>query len=167
MVTDFEFQATQAQSAARKPFSSAHPSSSKCSRALQLVGSALLCVAAQLAPAAETATSLYAQCRAKPTTAEQRDCYPMVVKQSELELVAAEKKVRADMVELEKISEGSRSLHPVRAFDKTARAFRAFRAAESTRVLTSYGSGNGGGLAAWEAEIQMNLARTKLLLGSD
>lgn len=115
--------------------------------------------------AAESAETLYKQCEAKQTTTEQRECYPVVEKQSEVELVAAEKKARADMVELENESEGSRSLHPVMAFDKAQRAYRAFRTAESNRVLTSYGSGNGGDLAANQATIAMNLARIKQLTG--
>ncbi|VWD63928.1 hypothetical protein BLA50215_07775 [Burkholderia lata] len=69
------------------------------------------------------------------------------------------------MVALESESEGSRSLHPVVAFEKAERAYRAFRIAESNRVLTSYGSGNGGGLAASKATIEMNLRRIKQLKG--
>ncbi|KUY84087.1 lysozyme inhibitor LprI family protein [Burkholderia sp. RF4-BP95] len=115
--------------------------------------------------AAESAEALYKQCEAKQTTAEQRECYPVAAKQSEIELVAAEKKARAEMVDLENESEGSRSLHPVMAFDKAERAYRAFRTAESNRVLASYGSGNGGGLASHQATIEMNLARIKLLNG--
>ncbi|MDR2249573.1 lysozyme inhibitor LprI family protein [Acinetobacter sp.] len=113
--------------------------------------------------AAESAETLYRKCQARTSTVEQRKCYPAVEKQSEVELVAAEKKVRATMVELEKMSEGSRSMHPVKAFDQAARAYRDFRTAESGRVLASYGSGNGGGLAASQTNIEMNLARIKLL----
>jgi hypothetical protein len=49
----------------------------------------------QSALPAETAATLYKVCRDKPSTAEQRDCYPAAVRQSEIELAAAEKKVRA------------------------------------------------------------------------
>ncbi|WP_243751046.1 DUF1311 domain-containing protein [Paraburkholderia sp. BL10I2N1] len=115
--------------------------------------------------AADTAATLYRQCRDKPSTAAQRDCYPDVVRRSEIELVTAEKKARAHMMELEKISEGSRSMHPVLAFDKAARTFRVFRDAESNRVLASYGSGNGGDLAASGTAIKMNIARARLLSG--
>jgi uncharacterized protein YecT (DUF1311 family) len=115
--------------------------------------------------AAESAEALYAQCKAKQSMVQQRECYPAVEKQSENELVAAEKKARADMVELERVSEGSRALHPVMAFDKAERAYRAFRAAERNRVLASYGSGNGGDLAANQATIEMNLVRIKQLTG--
>ncbi|WP_332397992.1 lysozyme inhibitor LprI family protein, partial [Burkholderia ubonensis] len=117
----------------------------------------------QTALAADSADALFKQCESKSTTANQRDCYPAVVKQSEIELVAAEKKARAEMVELERISEGSRSMHPVQAFDKAARAYRAFRDAESNRVTTSYGSGNGGGHAAYQTIVEMNLTRAKRL----
>lgn len=113
-------------------------------------------------PAAATET-LYKQCEEKQTTAEQRECYPAVVKQSEAELVAVEKKTRADLVELEKISEGSKSLHPVKAFDNAERAYRQFRTAESNRVLTSFGSGNGGDIASYQTIIEMNLLRIKQL----
>ncbi|MCD4547715.1 hypothetical protein LRP79_26715 [Burkholderia pseudomallei] len=58
--------------------------------------------------AAESAEELYKQCEAKQTTAEQRECYPVVAKQSEIQLVAAERKARTAMVELENESEGSR-----------------------------------------------------------
>lgn len=64
----------------------------------------------------------------------------------------------------EAVSPIATELNDVADADKAARTFRAFRAAESARVLASYGSGNGGGLAAWETEIQMNLDRTKKLL---
>lgn len=43
------------------------------------------------------------------------------------------------------------------------RAYRSFRTAESDRVLASYGSGNGGGLAFYKTTIEMNLARIKQL----
>lgn len=78
---------------------------------------------------------------------------------------AAEKKARARMMKLEKISEGSRSMHPVLALDRATRAFRVFRSAESNRVLASYGSGNGGDLAAFTTIIDMNIARARLLTG--
>lgn len=119
----------------------------------------------QTSMAAESAKALYKQCEAKQTTAEQRECYPVVAKQSEVELVAAEKKARATMVDLENESEGSRSMHPVKAFDKAARTYRAFRTAESNYVLASAGSGNGGGLASYQVTIEMNLARIKQLKG--
>ncbi len=135
------------------------------SRNLLLVGGALLWGVLQSAPAAEPAANLYRQCLDKPSTAEQRNCYPAVVRQSEIELAAAERKARARMVELEKISEGSRSMRPVLAFDRAARAFRAFRNAESNRVLASYGSGNGGDLATSAMVIDMNIARAKQLTG--
>lgn len=122
-------------------------------------------IGTQTSMAAESAEALYKQCEAKHTTAEQRKCYPVVAKQSEVELVAAEKKARAAMINLENESEGSRSMHPVKAFDKAARAYRAFRDAESNLVLASYGSGNGGGLASYQATIEMNLARIKKLKG--
>ncbi|WP_296226622.1 lysozyme inhibitor LprI family protein [Ralstonia sp. UBA689] len=125
----------------------------------------LMAPTAQTAFAETSAEALYQQCDAKTTTAEQRDCYPAAVKQSEIELTHAEAKARAELVELEKLSEGSRSMHPVQAFDKAARAYRAFRDAESKRVMTSYGSGNGGGLAAYQTVIGMNLARAKQLSG--
>jgi uncharacterized protein YecT (DUF1311 family) len=128
-------------------------------------GFVFVAMCSQTSIAAESAEALYKQCEAKQTTAEQRKCYPVVKKQSEIELVAAEKKVRADMVELEGESESSRSLHPVMAFDKAERAYRAFRTAESHRVLTSYGSGNGGDLAANQAAIEMNLTRIRQLKG--
>ncbi|WP_432324120.1 lysozyme inhibitor LprI family protein [Yersinia enterocolitica] len=117
----------------------------------------------QTSMAAESAEILYRQCQARTSSVEQRECYPAVEKQSETELVAAEKKARASMVDLENISEGSRSVHPVQAFDHAELAYRAFRAAESHRVLASYGSGNGGDLAAYQTGIEMNLARIKLL----
>jgi uncharacterized protein YecT (DUF1311 family) len=135
------------------------------SRSVALVGGVLLCMMMQSALPSETAATLYKECRDKPSTAEQRDCYPAVVRQSEIELGAAEKKVRAGMVELEKISQGSHAMHPVRAFDRAERAFRAFRDAESKRALASYGSGNGGGLAGFETIIEMNIARANLLTG--
>ena len=135
------------------------------SRSAALVGGVLLCMMMQSALPAETAATLYKQCRDKRSTAEQRDCYPAAVRQSEIELAAAEKKVRAGMVELEKISLGSRAMHPVRAFDQAERAFRTFRDAESNRALATYGSGNGGGLAAFETIIEMNIARANLLTG--
>ncbi|MDE4920623.1 uncharacterized protein YecT (DUF1311 family) [Cupriavidus metallidurans] len=119
----------------------------------------------QTALAGTTAETLYKQCAAKETNAEQRECYPAAVRQSEVELVAAEKKARAAMVDLERESEGSRSLQPVMAFDKAERAYRAFRTAESNRVVASYGSGNGGGLASYKATIEMNLTRIKQLQG--
>ncbi len=134
------------------------------SPSVALVG-VLLCMMMQSALPGEPAATLYKQCRDKPSAYEQRDCYPAVVRQSEFELAAAEKKVRAGMVELEKISQGSRAMRPVHAFDQAERAFRAFRNAESNRVLASYGSGNGGGLAAFEAIIEMNIARVNLLTG--
>ncbi|MBS0454242.1 MAG: DUF1311 domain-containing protein [Proteobacteria bacterium] len=115
--------------------------------------------------AAESTEALYKQCETKQSTAEQRECYPVVAKQSEVELVAAEKKQRAAMVDLENESEGSLSMHPVKAFDKAERTYRAFRTAESNRVLASYGSGNGGGLASYRVTIEMNLARIKQLKG--
>ncbi len=124
---------------------------------------AAMCDQASLA--AESATTLYEQCATKQTTVEQRKCYPVAVKQSEVELIAAEKKVRTAMVALEKESEGSRSLHPVMAFDKAERVYRAFRTAETNRVLASYGSGNGGDIAANQATIEMNLVRIKQLKG--
>jgi uncharacterized protein YecT (DUF1311 family) len=132
-------------------------------RYLAFIGAAILCMMLQSTRAAESAIVLYQQCRAKSTTAEQRECYPAVVRQSEIELAAAEKKVRAEMVELEAISPGSRKARPVLAFDKAEHTYRAFRDAESDRVSSSYGSGNGGGLAAFEAAIEMNTARTRLL----
>jgi uncharacterized protein YecT (DUF1311 family) len=128
-------------------------------------GLVLIAICTQTAVAAESAEALYAQCKAKQSMVQQRECYPAVEKQSENELVAAEKKARADMVELERVSEGSRALHPVMAFDKAERAYRAFRAAERNRVLASYGSGNGGDLAANQATIEMNLVRIKQLTG--
>ncbi|WP_248071661.1 lysozyme inhibitor LprI family protein [Ralstonia pseudosolanacearum] len=106
---------------------------------------------------------LYKQCRDKTTTAQQRTCFPAAVQQSEIELAAAEQDTRADLEELEAVSQGSRALRPVQAFDEAARAFRAFREAERQRVLTSYGSGNGGGLAAAETVIRMNLERADAL----
>lgn len=129
-----------------------------------LWAAALLCISAQAARA-DTAADLYARCRNQQTTAEQRECYPAAIRQSELELAAAEKGVRAELKELEAVSPGSRALHPVRAFDKAKRAFRLFRDAERRRVMTSYGSGNGGDLAAAQAVIQMNLERVKVLIG--
>jgi threonine dehydratase len=39
---------------------------------------------------------------------------------------------RTAMIELERGSEGGRELHPVAAFDKAARAYRAFRTAENS-----------------------------------
>ena len=126
-------------------------------------GAVLAVMYALPAVAAESAEVLYKQCEAKESTAEQRECYPAVVKQSEAELVAVEKKTRADLVELENMSEGSKSLQPVKAFDNAERAYREFRTAESHRVLTSYGSGNGGGLAAYQTIIEMNLSRIKQL----
>ncbi|MDR6504187.1 hypothetical protein J2785_007384 [Burkholderia ambifaria] len=77
---------------------------------VMLVFSALV---TQTALAAESADALYKQCESKSATENQRNCYPAVVKQSEIELIAAEKNARAEMVELENISEGSRSMHPV------------------------------------------------------
>ncbi|CFQ27547.1 lysozyme inhibitor LprI family protein [Yersinia bercovieri] len=118
-----------------------------------------ICTQTSIAAATESAETLYKQCQAKQTTVEQRECYPLVAKESEVELVAAEKKVRTAMVELEKVSEGSRSMHPVKAFDNAERAYRAFRTAESHRVLASYGSGNGGGLASYQTIIEMNMMR--------
>jgi len=115
------------------------------------------------AAATETAQVLYKQCNDKQTTVEQRECYQAAVKQSEAELVAAEKKARADLVELEKISEGSKSLNPVKAFDNAERAYLQFRTAESQRVMTSYGSGNGGDIASYQTIIEMNIMRTKQL----
>lgn len=135
------------------------------SRCLALVGGSLLSVTLQSAQAADDALTLYKQCQAKPSTAEQRECFPAVIKQSEIELAAAEKAARAEMVELEEISPASRELHPVLNFDNAATAFYAFRDAESQRVLSSFGSGNGGGLAASETIIQMNIARAKTLNG--
>lgn len=129
----------------------------------QIAAGLVLAAICTTSMAAESAEALYKQCEAKQTTAEQRECYPAVVQQSEMELIAVEKKVRAAMVDLEKISEGSRSLHPVKAFDKAESTYREFRAAESDRVLASYGSGNGGGLASQQAIIEMNLARIKQL----
>lgn len=126
-------------------------------------GFVFVAVCTQSSLAAESAEALYKQCEARQTTAEQRECYPVAARQSEVELVAAEKKVRTAMVDLENESEGSRSLHPVMAFDKAERAYRAFRTAESNRVLASYGSGNGGGLASYQATIEMNLARIRQL----
>ncbi|AJC22325.1 lysozyme inhibitor LprI family protein [Pandoraea pulmonicola] len=128
-------------------------------------GLVLVAICTQTTVAAESAEALYAQCKAKQSMVQQRECYPAVEKQSENELVAAEKKARADMVELERVSEGSRALHPVMAFDKAEHAYRAFRAAERNRVLASYGSGNGGDLAANQATIEMNLIRIKQLTG--
>ncbi|MBS0317027.1 MAG: DUF1311 domain-containing protein [Proteobacteria bacterium] len=129
-----------------------------------LLVAALFCISMQ-AVRADTATDLYARCRNQQTTAEQRECYPAAIRQSELELSAAEKGVRAALRELEAISPGSQTLHPVRAFDKAKRAFRLFRDVERRRVLTSYGSGNGGDLAAAQAVIEMNLERVKALKG--
>ncbi len=57
-------------------------------------------------------------------------------------------------------------MHPVLAFDRAAHAFRKFRDAERRRVLTSYGSGNGGDLAASTTVIEMNIARARLLVNS-
>ncbi|AYN29067.1 MULTISPECIES: lysozyme inhibitor LprI family protein [Buttiauxella] len=128
-----------------------------------VAGTVLVAMTSLPAVAAESAQALYKQCEAKESTAEQRECYPAVVKQSEAELVAIEKKTRADLVELENMSEGSKSLQPVKAFDNAERAYREFRTAESHRVLTSYGSGNGGGLAAYQTIIEMNLSRIKQL----
>lgn len=133
------------------------------SRSLAFIGTGVLCLIIQFPACAETADALFRQCRDKPSTAEQRSCYPAIVKQSEIELVATERKARFKMVELETISEGSRAIHPARAFDRAARAFRAFRDAESMRVLASYGSGNGGDLAASAVVIEMNINRAKLL----
>ncbi len=64
------------------------------SRSVALVGTVLLCMMMQSALAAETAATLYKQCRDKPSTAEQRDCYPAAVRQSEIELASAEKSAR-------------------------------------------------------------------------
>jgi len=132
-------------------------------RSLTLIGAGLLCLTIRSAMAADTAEAMYQQCRSKPSIAEQRDCFPAVVRQSEFELAAAEKKARADMVELESISASSRAVHPVLAFDGAAHTFRAFRDAESRRVLASYGSGNGGALSAYATSIEMNIARARLL----
>ena len=111
----------------------------------------------------QSADAMFKECSVSLSTAEQRDCLPLVLKKSEAELVSAEKKERASMAELEKISEGSRKLRPVRAFDRAAKAFRAYRDSECNRVLTSYGSGNGGGIAFWECKIKMNLERASKL----
>lgn len=124
-----------------------------------VAGAVFMAICTQTSIAAESVEALYKQCQAKQTTAEQRECYPVVAKQSEIELVATEKKVRAALVELENESEGSRSMHPVKAFDNAERAYRAFRTAEGHRVLASYGSGNGGGLASYQATIEMNMMR--------
>lgn len=129
-----------------------------------LWSAALFCLSAQ-AVRADTATDLYQRCRNQETTAQQRECYPAAIRQSELQLAAAEKSVRADLKKLEAVSPSSRTLHPVRAFDKAERAFRLFRDAERRRVLTSYGSGNGGDLAAAQVMIEMNLERVKALKG--
>lgn len=128
-----------------------------------VLGLVFVATLTQTAMAANSAEELYDKCEARQTTAEQRDCYPAVVKQSEVELAAVEKKVRRALAELENTSEGSRSMHPVKNFDKAKRAYRVFRDAESNRVLSSYGSGNGGGLAAYKVTIEMNLARIKQL----
>lgn len=119
----------------------------------------------QTSIAAESVEAFYKRCKARQTTVEQRECYPAVAKQSEAELVAAEKKVRAAMVGLESESEGSRSAHPVKAFDNAVRTYRAFRTAESNRVSASYGSGNGGDLASYETIIKMNIMRIRQLNG--
>lgn len=144
-------------------------SPSSIGKRLAFISTVLFCMMGTSAQSAETAPTtskaalIYQQCRNKNTTAEQRDCYPAAIRQSEVELKAAEKKERASMADLEAMSPGSAEMHPVRAFDEAARAFRAFRDAESQRVLASYGSGNGGGLAASETVIRMNLDRIKLL----
>ncbi len=132
-------------------------------RRLVFVGVLLLGAVLQSAFAAQTAMDLYRQCRDKATTALQRQCFPAAIRQSEIELTAAEKLARANLEELEAISPGSRSVHPVRAFDEATRAFRTFREAEWRRVLTSYGSGTGGDLAASETVIRMNLERVDAL----
>ncbi|CAB3799323.1 hypothetical protein LMG28614_04940 [Paraburkholderia ultramafica] len=138
---------------------------STLSRSVALVSGVLLYMMMQSALPDEPAATVYKLCRDKPSAAEQRDCYPAVVRHSEIELAAAEKKVRAGMVELEKISEGSRATHPVRAFGQAERAFRTFRDAESNRALAAYGSGNGGGLAVFVTIIEMNIARANQLTG--
>lgn len=133
-------------------------------RLVTVVGFVIAATCTQVAQA-ESAAALYVQCEAKPSMAEQRECFPAAAKQAELELVAAERAARVAMVDLEKESAGSRAMHPVKAFDQAARAYRAFRSAESRRVLTSYGTGNGGGLAVQQVTIRMDLARIKQLNG--
>ena len=134
-------------------------------RRLALIGTGVLCLTIQSTVSAETAEAMYQECRSKLSIAEQRDCFPAAVRQSDIELTAAEKKARADLVELESISAGSRAVHPVLAFDRAAHTFHAFRDAESRRVRASYGSGNGGDVAAYATSIEMNIARARLLAG--
>ena len=67
------------------------------------------------------------------------------------------------MMALEDASEGSRHVRPVNAFDKAAKAYRYFRDAECRRINTSYGSGNGGGLAELNCLIEMNIKRATQL----
>ncbi|EHJ1676523.1 DUF1311 domain-containing protein [Salmonella enterica] len=123
----------------------------------------LMAAVVQCSMAADSAEILYRQCQARGSTIAQRECYPVAEKLSEAELVTAEKKVRLSLIQLESVSEGSRSMHPVLAFDHAERQYRKFRTAEKQRVLTSYGSGNGGDLAAYQTVIEMNLARINLL----
>ncbi|MGF6659500.1 uncharacterized protein YecT (DUF1311 family) [Paraburkholderia atlantica] len=137
----------------------------RMSRSAALVGTWLFCPTIQSAMATEKAEAMYQQCRSQQSTARQRDCYPAVLRQAEIELAAAGNEARADLVELESISEGSRAVHPVLAFDDAARAFGAFRDAESRRVRASYGSGNGGDLAAYATSIEMTIARARQLAG--
>lgn len=126
-------------------------------------GIALMVAVNQWSMAADSAEILYRQCQAGVSTVAQRKCYPAAERQSEAELVAAEKKARLSLTQMESISEGSRSLHPVRAFDRAELLYRKFRTAERERVMASYGSGNGGDLAAYQVVIEMNLARINLL----
>ncbi|HGJ4365176.1 TPA: DUF1311 domain-containing protein [Salmonella enterica subsp. enterica serovar Thompson] len=126
-------------------------------------GVVLMAAVNQWATAADSAEILYRQCQARDSTIAQRECYPAAERQSETELIAAEKKVRLSLGQLESISKGSRSMHPVQAFDRAELMYRKFRTAESQRVLASYGSGNGGDLAAYQTVIEMNLSRIHLL----
>lgn len=132
---------------------------------LVIAGYIIGTMSTHMVSAAEPTTALYHACEAKQTTAEQRICYPLVFAQSEAELVETEKNTRANLLALAKESQGSRLMYPVKAFDKAERTYRAFRSAESNRILTSYGSGNGGDLAAYQTMIEMNLARIKQLKG--
>ncbi|KFS16946.1 hypothetical protein AK63_23415, partial [Salmonella enterica subsp. enterica serovar Bareilly str. CFSAN000955] len=75
-------------------------------------GIALMVAVNQWSMAADSAEILYRQCQAGVSTVAQRKCYPAAERQSEAELVAAEKKARLSLTQMESISEGSRSLHP-------------------------------------------------------
>lgn len=103
------------------------------------------------------------------TVADIRDCLPAVVKQSEAVLEKAEVAVRAQLHKEWHDDKVVRQFYVgIRdAFENTTMTFRAHRDAECVYVRARYASGNGGGIASQNCQIERNLARARELRADD